>query len=447
MASLVCPRKGSGRSMYILVMVDDERKSVTLTGSAHNKKQGEAICLRVETLAAAFHSHQPIDTETAKWLASIGDKLHNALAKIGLVEPRTKDAKPVEQPPTLGKLAETFLAAKGKLEASSVVRLEHELEKLKSKYGADRTLSSFTTGCAVEYEGWLAKQGLSESSQRTSARYAKQAFQFAVDKQWIEKNPFQKLKASSLPAQRTHYVDPAQAVSILEGIAKHFKEDESLSIQWQVLFGLARYAGLRVPSESHKIEWAHVDWDSKALIVPCKKTRRYAETRPVPIIPELMPLLRAAHAMANGSETIITLSRHNLGRTFPAILESAGFTVWDDLYQTLRRSCETHLVSMGYETHAVAQWLGHSERVSKDHYLMVTAEVFKRATQMRANSRAECSGSKRNEAATLGNAIGAVLAEVPTEVRENAVFPSETLVVRGGIEPPTHGFSIHCSTD
>lgn len=57
------------------------------------------------------------------------------------------------------------------------------------------------------------------------------------------------------------------------------------------------------------------------------------------------------------------------------------------MFQTLRRSCETHLISLGHPHHVVANWLGHSVQVSKDHYLMVTSEDFAKATRLSSIAR------------------------------------------------------------
>lgn len=228
-----------------------------------------------------------------------------------------------------------------------------------SAFCKGRDISSITLGDASEFESWGMKLGFSEAHQRTHNRYAKQLFAFAVDHEWLSTNPFRKLKSSSLAATSRHYVTPEDTAKLLESCS---------GIQWKMLIGLARYAGLRVPSEAFAITWAMVDWDKKAFYIPSKKTRRYAESRPMPIVPELMKLLEKGYEEApEGAETILTLSASNIRRELPKIIERAGLTRWEDLFQTLRRSCETHLVAMGHPTHAVSTWLGHSNQVSKGH--------------------------------------------------------------------------------
>jgi integrase len=157
----------------------------------------------------------------------------------------------------------------------------------------------------------------------------------------LPRNPFAKLKSSALAANREHYVSPEQAELILHAIGTYFKDDELKTTQWKVLFGLARYAGLRTPSETCELTWRGVDWSNNALTVPVRKTRRYASERVVPIVPELLALLENAYWSPDSADRIVTVSHANIRRTLPKILEAAGIPVWADLFQTLRRSCET----------------------------------------------------------------------------------------------------------
>jgi len=132
------------------------------------------------------------------------------------------------------------------------------------------------------------------------------------------------------------------------------------------------------------------------------------------------------------------------------------------MFQTLRKSCETHLVAMGHPTHAVSTWLGHSNQVSKDHYLMVTSDVFgnatttetdvedrpiKNAPKSGAKSGAVCSRTEPNQAETGAKSGARVFNQADSLNAKTLEKPGNLAVVRGGLEPPTHGFSVRCSTN
>ena len=141
------------------------------------------------------------------------------------------------------------------------------------------------------------------------------------------------------------------------------------------MFGLARFAGLRTPSETHRLTWADVDWERRRLSVYAPKTDT---NRIVPITADLFPILQAAFdAAPEGTVNIVPLGSHrpNLHRGLEKFIKRAGLTPWDDLFQTLRRSAETDFART-HPQHAVSKWIGHSMAVSERHYLQVTDDLI-----------------------------------------------------------------------
>lgn len=372
----------AGEQAYIRVTLGDRRAKITLgwIGKENRDRAGRKITLkqaqqtkdRIELLESTYRTGSTIDPDTQDWLARMNDEgLYGRLVELGMV-PKRKS----EKSPSLLELVESFKAIKMKtVSAGSYRKIGFALNPLVENLKGSTKVSELTIKNATEWDAWLAGQGHSEAHRRTLARYAKQLFEFAIDCQYIKTNPFRKLKSSALAGDRTRYVTPEETKLLLDAC-----EDEGM----RVFIALARYAGLRTPSETHAIEWSNVDWETNSLTVPCKKTRRFkGSTRVVPIVPELREILKSAWTPEAGGK-IVTLSTNNLPRKFKRIIMKEFGKVWPKLFQTLRQSCETQFVSMGHQAHAVAQWLGHSEQVSKDHYLMVTGDTFQRATQLRS---------------------------------------------------------------
>ena len=258
------------------------------------------------------------------------------------------------------------------IKPSSVKKLIGSLTKLTEKFGQGKDVLSFTRGDALDYQSWVALQKVSAAYQRTLQRYAKQLFAFAVDHEWILSNPFIKLKSSSLAAENRHYVNEIDSEALINACP---------TIGWKVLIGLARYAGIRIPSEIPD-SWNSIDWENRTITILAKKTK----VRVCPIIPELFKILEEAYALKS-TDKMVEISTCNLRRQFPKIIEKAGLAAWQDLFQTLRRSCATHLISDGFSQHNVAQWLGHSVKVSNEHYLMVRSEDFSKATGVKFNAK------------------------------------------------------------
>jgi integrase len=141
--------------------------------------------------------------------------------------------------------------------------------------------------------------------------------------------------------------------------------------EWRLLFGLARYAGLRIPSESHILTWADVDFGRGRLTVRSPKTERHEghEQRVVPITPRLMELLQERFdGCPEGDAPLITITgKGAMIRSVRRIWARAGVEPWSRLWQTLRSSCEKEW-AMTFPQYAVSRWIGHSITVSGRHY-------------------------------------------------------------------------------
>jgi hypothetical protein len=83
MASVV--NDPNGRKRIQFVDAEEKRKAIRL--GKIDRKSADAIARHVEALLAAKIGGQPTPRDTAAWLASIGAKLRDKLAAVGLVEP------------------------------------------------------------------------------------------------------------------------------------------------------------------------------------------------------------------------------------------------------------------------------------------------------------------------------------------------------------------------
>lgn len=163
---------------------------------------------------------------------------------------------------------------------------------------------------------------------------------------------------------------------------------EAPDSEWRLLIGLARYAGLLTPSETHLLVWGDVDWDRSRLRVRSPKTERYQghEVRLVPIVPRLLELLHERFdAVPEGEEFLVKIKgAGGRRRKMVAIMEKAGVQAWADTWQTLRRSCEIQWAQV-HPQFAVSKWIGHSIVVSGWHYAnAIPDELFARASAQQA---------------------------------------------------------------
>jgi integrase len=362
MASL----RNRGGVFSIQVFINNRRETIGLgripereARRLHDKVE------QIETLRASGSAADK-DREVGPWLAGLSDGLHAKLARIGLVPPRNSAS--IRRAPGLKAWIDKVIDLRRHDLAERTVELyEQTRDRLTKTIGEATPIDQITPAQAAEWAAGLAKEGLGEATRRMHARHAKAFFSEAVEQEIIARSPFRALESASIAADREHYVTPADAARILQKLP---------GVQHRLIFALARFAGLRTPSETHGLTWSAVDFAAGRMSVYATKTKRW---RLVPIVAELAPFLQDAFDLAaEGAEKVVTVSRNNLRRTLENAITAAGLTPWEDLYQTLRRSRETEWLEE-FPSHVVAAWLGHSVAVQQRHYAQVTEEHFSRA--------------------------------------------------------------------
>ncbi len=375
MASVV--RDPCGRKRILFVAGDGSRKVIRLGKTS--QKQAEAFKIKLEALVAATFSRS-MDNQTAAWIAELPNDMHAKLAAVGLVTPRaTMEAQ--------SRLAlRPFLAEY--IQSRSDVKLNTRLsygrgrKHLLAFFGPDKLLSEITPGDADAWRLYLLERGLSENTCRRMCGLASQFLRAAVRRRLVPSNPFDDLKTSVKGnPEKFYFVTRQQAQRVL---------DACTDPEWALIFALARYGGLRCPSEILALTWQDIDWERSRFRVRSSKTEHYegGESRMVPLFPELVPYLREVFERAEpGSRYVITRYRANntnLRAQFQRIILSAGLEPWPKLFQNLRSTRETELTET-WPQHVVIAWLGHSQAIATRHYLQVTEEHFERAAQNAAH--------------------------------------------------------------
>ena len=145
---------------------------------------------------------------------------------------------------------------------------------------------------------------------------------------------------------------------------------------------LARYAGLRIPSELVGLRWSEVNWAGNRFIVHSPKTERRGKAkRIVPIFEKLYPYLAEAFETAPEGEDRIfpeISDKKSMGSWIHKLAARAGVALWEKPFQNMRATCATELADI-FPSHVCEAWLGHTEEVADRHYRQVTESHFTRA--------------------------------------------------------------------
>src|SRR5262245_55412007 len=376
-----------GRRRILFVAPDESRKTIRL--GKCDRKSAEAIARHVEALLAAKIGGQPVPRGTAVWLTGIGAKLRDKLAAVGLVEPL--------QRLTVGEFLTSWLAGKKAVghKPTSLRAWGQTVAALLEQFGG-RPLASLVHANGEAFRSAMQGRGLRATTIHKRLGHARQMLEGAVRLGHVSANPWKHVRQrSGDPSERRAYVPVADAERVIQ---------QCPSLVWKLLVALARFGGLRVPSEAFSLTWRDVDWERGRLSVPSPKTEHLGKPhRVIPLFPLLRPHLEAAFEQSpEGSVYIFPdewrqraagddgWAGANMRTTFAKIVRRAGVEPWPRLWHSLRASCESDL-AQSFPLATVTKWLGNTPSVALRHYVDPTEAAFDRALDWRP---AESGGAK-----------------------------------------------------
>ena len=401
MASLIRSNRANEPSFRVQFMPVgssqyDSRVSISI-GRRTEEDAGKFL-ENLEHMIERLKEGRPYDKPTRNWLEALDDRTTNKLASFGFCEARSKPQ--AEASVSLSELCNRFLVANASKKALTRTKLKQAGESLMlyPAFGPNKAIRDITPGLAEEWRAWIALEGnrregrrkpaegetvrkdLSDNTVRRRTGMAKQIFAFAVRHRWIQENPFAGLVCTvNANPDRMRFIDRATTIKAIESAP---------DANWRAIIALARFAGVRVPSEIARLTWQDIDFEAGRIRVHASKTEHHKGhgIRYCPLFPELRPYLEDLATIAKpGIETTLTTcvipgchKAVNLRTRFEAIIRRAGLEQWPKLFQNLRASRETELLS-SFPAKDVCQWLGNSEPVAMKHYAMATESSFSRA--------------------------------------------------------------------
>ena len=330
-----------------------------------SQTQGDAAKLHIAHLEQQALSGDTPNRQARLWLDGLSDKLHKRLSNTGLVERRIKTK--------LGPFIDQFIEDLGpEFKPATVVAWKYGKKSLVGFFGADRDIRTITEGDAKAYRAWLIKNGKAEATVRRRCGHAKNMMGYALRCKLIEGNPFgNKAVPTASPKGKTKtFVDDALSRRILEKLP---------DARWRAIWALARWGGVRVPSEIVALRWDGVDFDAKRLIVHSPKTERYdgQESRTIPLFPELERALVDWYHVSYDQDELVFPGASTNGtayrKTLIRAIKRAGGKQWLKLWTSVRATRRTELKrpmanGLRLPDEAVNAWMGHGSEVGTSHY-------------------------------------------------------------------------------
>jgi hypothetical protein len=233
--------------------------------------------------------------------------------------------------------------------------------RLLQYFGENIKVSSITIDEAEKFADML-EDVLSPCTVYRGLGTCRVLFSFAVDLQVISADPFADLyRGQRKNEERQYYVERNVIDKVLSLCSDDFE---------RLIIVLARYGGLRIPSEIRKLRYKDF---TDTLIKIHKDTKTGA--RDVPLFREVKEVFQCL----SGKPDDLIFPEHLCTDWGPwtmlaNILEQNNIDRWSKLFVNMRSSCITDIDGMGYSEKTLDAIFGNSTEVRKIHYIQLQKE-------------------------------------------------------------------------
>lgn len=371
MASVSKVNRGKRNGFLIRFQLHGKTQSFYLssTGQKSDERKASEIAGMLDVLAnCAKHSIMP-DAGTRVWVGATKGNLRKSLVKWGFADP-VDDRREKAEYKYVGAFVQCWIDGRKDLSQNTIENFNQLKGLLIDHFGENRQISTITQAEALKFQRWLTTdRKLAVATVSKHSKRCKQVFGSLVQDKILEENPFGILKGGDESnASRFHYVDSNVSKEVLEACPDQ---------DWRTVFALARWGGLRCPSEVLTLKWTDIDWKANKIKIESPKTG----LRFCPLFPELRKELDASWELAEDGAVFVVRNYRkgsNLRTQFIRILKSASIVPWEKPFQNLRSTRRTEL-QREYPGHVIDSWLGQSSEVAAKHYLQVTSDDWGRA--------------------------------------------------------------------
>jgi integrase len=341
-----------------------------LSSRTYRQKTVERFKEIVETLVyyRKNGTHVP-DKAVTNWLSAAPTELQEKLAKAGLIN--------VTKSKTCKELWETCLKHKqGTVKESTMKAYRHCQGVFFEAYSPNELVEKVTADRLLDWKAALLNQ-FAPASVAGLLKIAKTVFGWAVDHDWLTKNPVKKIPIGSfINRDKDRTITMDEYAKLLNACPNQ---------EWRTIIALARIGGLRCASELQQFRWSDVHWTENRFLVRSPKTERHEghRERMVPLFPELRSELVQHYSLdeTKGNEFVIQSWQDtcwNLHTAFQAIAKRAGLEKIVRPFDNMRMT-RSNEVERRFGAKKESLWIGHSEKVMLQHYHVLEDKDFAEA--------------------------------------------------------------------
>ena len=260
---------------------------------------------------------------------------------------------------TLGKLLDDFMEQKRELAESTLATYRSHLKVIREFFGEKTLVSEIDVDRGLAFRLYLFDRDYAPVTVGWRVRTLRTIFRLARKRRLVYENPFQEVPTGpKTNDDNFRFVEQRD----IETILTHTNRTE---LRFAVR--LARYAGLRMPSEIRNMKFS--DFGRLGFFVHDNpKTGR----REVPFFHELRPDFEILKHNRGKSDPVFSrplTHQNNLRTCFLRLIAKAGFEPWPRLFNNLRASRVTELDEQGFNEKTLDSIFGNTESIRRRHYV------------------------------------------------------------------------------
>ncbi|MGB8294254.1 MAG: site-specific integrase [Polyangia bacterium] len=321
--------------------------------------------------------HAPTLDDAKRMLAKRSSDL--ALGRVG-VEPAKPDA------PCLDKLAEDWLARRIKTHRSGSDDESRWRVHLAGRIGKLQP-DEVTPGTIREIVEAKLAEGKASGTCQLLVRLLSTFYSDLCERGLAATNP-----AKGLPRATRRLIKPShdpRTTPFVEKLADVERIYRSLPEPVNLAYSLGSFGGLRT-GEILALQWSSVDLDRRRIVVKEQvqdgvvMRTKDLDSREVPILDSLLPVLRAAKLASGGAGQVVPpmrggsrkrLDPGTLRKCLRAALTACGLPklTW---YQATRHSFASHWVKAGGSIEKLREVMGHSTVLVTERYAHLRGDLF-----------------------------------------------------------------------
>ena len=373
MSSLTTDKSGKTVGYNIQWCEDGHRYTIYLGGRWYSKKTAEACKECIDALL--YYRRNGIITPDRKvedWLKSADAHILAKLAKAGLYSlPETPATK------TWQEILCLFIEARKDFKPSTLANYRFFQKVLYKTFSPTDCISELTSKDLKKWKESLATEH-NPGGVANLLKVMNTVLNWAVEFEWLTKNPMDNVHRERVINREHHRLISMEEYAKLLAACP--------TQEWRTIMALARIGGVRCPSEIRFLRWGNINWPENQFLVQSPKTERYAKhhNRAVPLFKELREELERHFDLLKPDDNDFIIQMYQgrkhwvLNGPFNTIAKSAGFEKIAHPFINMRRSrCNEVLDAFGEIKESI--WMGHSLRVMKNHYLILTNEDYTKA--------------------------------------------------------------------